>query len=136
VSTYKYIKHTADLGIEVWGKNFEELLINIAHAMFETEIAGQVMPRCTMSFTLSSGSREDLFIEWCRELIYRFSVAKFIPCKYEISLKKNHLIARLKGETFDPKNHRIKLEIKNPTYHGFTLRQTSRGLRATIIFDV
>ncbi len=134
--TYKYIDHTADLGIEVYGKNLEELFINIGRAIFETQIFGKVELKTQIKIEVESESQEDLFIDWCRELIYNFSVHGFIPEKYKISIDNLSLKAHLSGDIFNNKKHKIKTEIKNPTYHNFQLKRTSKHYKATIIFDI
>ncbi len=133
---YKYIDHTADLGIEVYGKTLEELFMNIGKAIFETQISGHLETKNKKEIELTSESLEDLFIDWCRELLYNFSVNGFIPQKYDISIKNLSLKAQLSGDIFDPERHGIRIEIKNPTYHNFQLKKTQKGCKATIIFDV
>ncbi|MBE0432421.1 archease [candidate division WOR-3 bacterium] len=133
---YRYINHTADLGIEVWGKSIEELFANIARAIFETQIKGDIKTDIEKPITLQAESTEDLFIDWCRELLYYFSVDGFIPRLYEISIKDQSLDAQLRGDRFDPKRHQVKLEIKNPTYHNFSIEKNEENYCAKIIFDV
>lgn len=134
--SYEYIDHTADLGIRVYGATLEELLINIAQAIFETQIEGKVESKKERKIEIKSESREDLFIDWCRELLYNFSVHGFIPKKYEISIKDSSLKAHLYGDIFDDKRHSVQLEIKNATYHDFRIEKTGDYFQATIIFDV
>lgn len=133
---YRYIDHTADLGIEVWGKNISALLINIGRAIFETQIQGKTIAHKERYITLHSESSEDLFIDWCRELLFNFSVHGFIPVDYEVLVKDFSLRAHLRGDIYEAKRHRVKLEIKNPTYHNFVIEKEKKGLRARIIFDV
>ncbi len=133
---YRYIEHTADLGIEVFGSTITELFVNIGRAIFETQIIGDVKTRKHITIEIKSETIEDLFIDWCRELLYHFSVQGFIPKEYSLSLKNTSLVARLSGDLYDPKRHKIKLEIKSPTYHNLCIKKTEAGYQATIIFDV
>ncbi|UCC12114.1 MAG: archease [candidate division WOR-3 bacterium] len=133
---YRYLDHTADLGIEVFGRTFEELLINIGKAIFETQIKGNVREQTSVTFQLEAESQEDLFIEWCRELLYMFSVKQFIPVRYSIELEHLSLRAELHGDILDPRRHTVRIEIKNPTYHEFQIKKMPELLSATIIFDV
>ncbi len=133
---YKYIEHTADLGVEVVGTTLEDLLINIGTAIFETQITGSLEEKKEITISITAESVEDLFIDWCRELLYHFSVHGFIPKEYDLSLNKMCLKARLSGDVFDEKRHKTKLEIKNPTYHNLQIKKTDAGYQATIIFDV
>ncbi len=133
---YRYIDHTADLGIEVWARSAEDLFANIGHAIFETQIAGDVHTDIERHITLQAGSLEDLFVDWCRELLYNFSVEGFIPAIYDVEIDGFSLDAHLHGERFDPQRHRVKIEIKNPTYHNLMIEGERNGVRAKIIFDV
>lgn len=136
IKPYRYIDHTADLGIEVWAHTLDDLFVNIAGAIFETMVAGAVTTDKKKSIELQSESLDDLFIDWCRELLYDFSVHGFIPCEYRVSIKGTSLHADLRGDGFDPSRHRVKIEIKNPTYHDFYFGKEENRYRAKIIFDV
>jgi len=133
---YRYIDHTADLGIEVWGTGLEELFANIGRAIFETQIRGKVRAEKERSIDLQSDSLDELFIDWCRELLYYFSIHGFIPREYRISIKDTSLHGDLRGDSFDPNRHQVKLEIKNPTYHNFSIEKKGNEYSARIILDV
>jgi SHS2 domain-containing protein len=133
---YRYIEHTADLGIEVWGSTLTDLFIHVGRAIFETQIIGEIKARRHITIAIQSEAVEDLFIDWCRELLYHFSVEGFIPKEYTLIFENNSLTAKLSGDVFDPKRHKTKLEIKNPTYHNLSIKKTDTGYQATIIFDV
>jgi SHS2 domain-containing protein len=133
---FRYLDHTADLGIEVFGENLNALFTNIGKAIFETQIQGKVRARKEKSMSIKSESLEDLFIDWCRELLYDFSVSSFIPCEYTISIENLSLHAQMRGDDFDPTRHQVKLEIKNPTYHKLSVKKQDDNYCARIIFDV
>jgi len=133
---YHYLNHTADLGIEVRGPTLRELFVNIARAIFETQLAGKIESKKSINIELKGESLEDLFIDWCRELLYNFSVKGFIPKRYNVSIKDLSIKADIEGDIFDPKRHRITLEIKNPTYHKLRVEKKGKYYFATIIFDV
>lgn len=133
---YRYVDHTADLGIEICGQGLEDLFQNIGRAMFETQIIGSVREEKEQTIGLTSDTLDDLVIDWCRELLYIFSVKGFIPKEYKIRIKDNTLQARLRGDRFDAKRHRVKIEIKNPTYHDFFLQERNGRYKTRIIFDV
>jgi SHS2 domain-containing protein len=133
---YKYIDHTADLGVEVYGKTLEKLFINIGKAIFETQISGEIKVEHEITIKLRSELLEELFMDWCRELLYNFSVHSFIPKEYALSIQDLSLKANLKGDIFNPRRHNIKIEIKNPTYHNLQITKIKDNYKATIIFDV
>lgn len=133
---YRYLDHTADLGVEIEGNTLEALFITAGRAIFETQIRGSVAADREITFELTAESLEDLFIEWCRELLYRFSVQGFIPQQYDLKIAGFQLKAVIKGGSFDPAKHAVKLEIKNPTYHRLKIEKLPDLYRATIVFDV
>ena len=136
MKNYRYLDHTADLGIEVHGPTLEALFTNIGIAIFETQLSGVLRDKETMNIELSSESYEELFVDWCRELLYNFSVKGFIPKKYRIFIKGFSLQAELHGDRLDLKRHLIRTEIKNVTYHDLEIGKVDDQYRARVIFDV
>lgn len=136
MKNYRYLDHTADLGIEVHGKTLEKLFANIGIAIFDTQISGELRDKEELYIVLSNDSREELFMDWCRELLYNFSVKGFIPKKYRISIKDLSLQALLLGDKLNLKRHSIKTEIKNVTYHDLEICKINDLYRARVIFDV
>lgn len=133
---YHYLDHTADLGVEICGQGLEDLFQNIGRAIFETQIIGAIREDKKQKIELTSDTLDDLVIDWCRELLYIFSVKGFIPKEYKLRIKDNLLQAHLSGDRFDAKRHRIKIEIKTPTYHDFLLQEENGTYKTRIIFDV
>ncbi len=135
--SYKYIDHTADLGIEVEAHSIEELFINTARAIFETQIKGRISKKEKINFEIRSVSLDELLIQWCRELLYNFAVKGFIPAEYNIKINPDYeLKAKLDGDIFDKNKHQIKLEIKNVTYHKLNVKKINDHYLAQVIFDV
>lgn len=134
---YKYIDHTADIGFEIYGKDLRELFKNAAIAIFDsiTELK-EIEKSKRRKVEIRSETLEELFLDWLRELLFIFSTEFLIPRETKIiTLKDRKLEAELLGENFDPKRHRIKIEIKNPTYHMFYFKKTNKGYVARVIFD-
>jgi SHS2 domain-containing protein len=136
MTAYRYLDHTADLGLEVTSATLTDLFIDTGRAIFETQIADPVTADREINFELSADSLEDLFLDWCRELLYNFSVRGFVPQNYELTFKDLTLKAKVRGGLFDPQKNKVKLEIKNPTYHKLKIEKLPDAYRATIILDV
>jgi SHS2 domain-containing protein len=135
---YRYLDHTSDLGMEIFGKTLSELFVNAAFAMFDniTDLR-KVVRNEQREVRLTADKLEDLFLDWLRELLFLFATEFFIPKKVIIKkLTRGRIEAELRGERFDPKRHRIKIEIKTPTYHMFAIEKSKAGYKATVIFDV
>jgi len=135
MTPYRYLDHTADLGLEVTSPTLTDLFIDTGRAIFETQVSGPVPADREVDFKLAADSLEDLFLDWCRELLYNFSVRSFVPQSYELTFQDLTLKAKLRGGLFDPQKNKVKMEIKNPTYHKLKVEKLAHGYRATIILD-
>lgn len=135
---YRYLDHTSDLGFEIYGKDLTELFTNGLFAVFDNIIdLNTVEVKEIRKIELSAQSVEELLMDWFRELIFIFATQYFI-CKQvnSIIFQDHKLTAEIAGEVFDINRHKIKIEIKTPTYHMFSIKKTDSGYRATIVFDV
>ncbi|MEO0225706.1 MAG: archease [candidate division WOR-3 bacterium] len=137
---YKYIEHTADLGIRVYGRNRTDLFKNAAHAVFETMLTinrTEHLARITQFFNLKGDSLAELLVEWLRELLFQFYTKQIVPEEFRIKFRgTRQLQAQVKFVKLERNNFRVKMEIKNVTYHNLKIRSTTKGYRTTIIFDV
>jgi SHS2 domain-containing protein len=159
---YRYIDQTSDLGVEILGKDLPELFANASFTMFDNILhLGCVVARESRAIELKAGSLEELFMDWLRELLFRFSTEYFVvkevtntrieggPGQAQATAVSSHslglgacadapwrLAATVKGEKFDPNRHQVKIEIKTPTYHMFKIVRDGASYRATVVFDV
>jgi SHS2 domain-containing protein len=159
---YRNIDQTSDLGVEIFGRDLPELFANASFTIFDNILhLGCVVARESRSIELKAGSLEELFMDWLRELLFRFSTEYFVV--KEVSNVKIEggpgqaqalaagpqslgpgvcadapwrLAATVKGEKFDPARHQVKIEIKTPTYHMFKIEREGAGYTATVVFDV
>ena len=132
------IDHTADVGMDVFGKDLERLFSNAAVAMFH---------QITVVEALKGDHRErisvkgldlpDLMINWLRELLYLWAgEARLIQAAEIVSLSSTGLVADIRFDTYTPTRHTIKGEIKAVTYHQVAVQSVPGGWQARIIFDV
>lgn len=133
-----YIEHTSDLGVEVYGKDLAELFANGLFAIFDNILdLNSVEIKESRKIELSAKNTEDLFMDWLRELVFIFATEFFIAKEVKnIEIEGNKLSAEIVGEKFDVNRHKIKIEIKTPTYHMYKIEKVKDGYKATVIFDV
>lgn len=136
MTPFRFLDHTADLGIEVTESSLIGLFVLIGNVIFDAQIKGRREEKRSIAITCCSDSLADLLVDWCRELLYNFSVHGFIPVQYRIQIKDTTLSAEIRGDVFDGTRHAVKTEIKNVTYHDLNIEKTATGYRATVVFDV
>jgi SHS2 domain-containing protein len=135
---YQAIDHTADLGLQVWGRTLPELFANAAEGMCSLYFDFQtVQPRAERAITAEGYDREELLVDWLRQLLYGIEVDRFLPCRFEVHcLADTRLEAIVWGELYDPARHRWRTGIKAVTYHDLHIGQEEDGRWVVqIIFD-
>jgi SHS2 domain-containing protein len=135
---YRTFDHTADLGLEIYGRDGKELFSNAAFALFDTitDIDG-VVSREKRTVTVEGSDREDLLVNFMREILSLFHIEGFLTSRFTVyELDEHSLSGEAKGEIFDPKKHGINVEIKAVTYHQVRIAPTSDGLMGRVICDV
>lgn len=135
---YKLIPHTADLGIEVWADNLEELYLNSALALFDL-IAGlnNIQKKEQLDVSAEGVDKEDLLISFLNELIFLFATKKYLFSDFQLKeLTDTRIEVRAYGELFDSQKHEIIHEIKAATYHDLHIEKKNSHYSTRIIFDV
>ncbi len=135
---YSIFDHTADLGLEIYGKDEKELFSNAAFALFDiiTNI-DDVDIKEERNLVIEGSDREDLLVNFLREILYMFNGEGLLLKEVFISeLDSHHLIGEVRGEYFDQEKHRINEEIKAVTYHQVGVQETPKGWKGRIICDV
>jgi len=135
---YEFIKHTADIGIKVYGKDKKSLFLNAAYAFFAliTDLE-TVTPKKEIKLEVKGEDLEDLFFNWLDELLFLFDTKGFVG--REVSIEKigqKTILAKIKGETFDPQRHPLNACIKAVTYHDFKVQKINNHFQAQVIFDI
>jgi len=138
VKPYCLIDHTADLGLEVFGKTGEELFANAASAVCELMLdIENPEPTAVREISVEGTDREDLLVNFLREVLFLFNGEKMVPTSFIIEeLDDRHLRGKVRVAAYDPARHRVKREVKAVTYHGTEVVETPTGWRARVIFDV
>jgi SHS2 domain-containing protein len=132
---YRQIAHTADIGIEAFGKDLGEAFSNAAYGMFAimTDVK-KIREAESREFELREKDLEGLLFAFLNRLIRSFDVEHLLFRRCEVKLAGASLKATCYGERFDPARHEIKTGIKGATYHSLEVDRESSRIR--VIFDV
>lgn len=161
---YRLINHTADLGIEVYGKELQELFSNAGFALFDimTDIS-RVKETTERVITVEGNDLEQLMVNWLNDLLYLFDVEGLLFKRFEVQEVGNrsqesgvkesasqrletqdsrpadsrlNLKALIAGECYDPNRHIIETAVKAATYHQIQVVKENSKWRAMIIIDL
>ena len=140
--SFKYLDHTADLGIEVSAPSLEALFSECALALSDT-LSDVVLLRAgeTRRLQVEAPDRELLAVEWLQELLFLFDTEGWLACKAEVKLEypqTGGIVLRsvVEGERFDPERHPVRTLLKAVTYHDLRVWREGDSWQARIIFDV
>lgn len=135
---YRVFNHTADLGIEVYGKTVEDLFSNAVFALFDliTDLK-HVHVREVRRITVSGDGWDDLLVNFLREVLYLFNGERFLVKTCVIKdMREDYCEAELRGEMYQPETHTLYKEIKAVTYHQIMVKKTTSNWMGRVIFDV
>lgn len=139
---YKYIEHTADIAVEVYGASINELFISACDAWLESVSDNENRLReSSKKFIFNSVSLEELLVDLLSELNFHLYTKKwcFVSVK-DLLLQETRsgfqLEAEVFGQKFNSKIHKLKVEIKAVTFHQMKIEKKGNFYYTRIIFDI
>lgn len=138
---YRFLEHTADVGVEIEAGSYPELLSEGLLALTDclTAVEG-IDVELERRVDLTAPRREDLVVDWLNELVYLFEAESMLFRQAELEVRETEGAIRLsgvlRGERYDPDRHPIKTLIKAVTYHQLSVSSSTRGWTARLIFDI
>jgi SHS2 domain-containing protein len=135
---YEVFEHTADIGLNAYGRTLPELFVHAAQGMESLMVTPeQVREQVSREIVVEGHDRISLLIAWLNELIFLFDTEYLLFCQFQIdAFAETQLQARASGEAYDPQRHDLSSAIKAVTWHEAVVEQTDDGFMAHIIFDI
>jgi SHS2 domain-containing protein len=130
----------ADLAFEAAGKDLAALFENAALAVFVSQVKLEtVEPKVAKKIVLENEDVGQLLFDFLNEIIFLKDAEQLIFKSVKASITRNavyKLVADLKGETIDPKKHKLGNDLKAVTMHQFKVEQTPKGWRCLVVIDI
>ena len=134
----RFLKHTADIGLEVEAPSLEECFARAAAGLF-SNFAEEAPPEGTersIAMSLSATSLEELLVLWLEELLYRADADHLAFRAFKVDAVDDlslggQAVARVAGsqEMAEP-------PVKGVTRHDLWVRKEGDTWRAHVILDV
>ena len=136
VKRFRFIEHTADIGLIAYGHSLAEAFANAAYGLFsiiaELKTVKEIESR---HLELNEDDSEALLFEWLNRLIYLFDVEMLLLKRFDVTgFDGQGLKATCYGEKYDPSRHQLKTGVKSATYH--MLRVDKEKNQVQVIFDI
>ena len=140
MNSFRVFDHTADVGLRIEADSLQQLFVEAACGVFSLVVENPeaIVPRRVLTIELESENLEGLFVDWLRELIFRFETEHLLLCQFQVQLfdGNRRLRAECRGEPADWSRHLPDNELKAVTYHGLRVEQTLNGWEAEVILDI
>jgi len=135
---YRITKHQTELAVRITGNSQADLFANSALALFDVmtdPTAIEIKER--ISLEVEGNDRDDLMVNWMRELLYLYQGSGYLLKEFKISQVKDTIVkAEVCGEKIDPDRHEIKQEIAAVAFHKSRMEKTGNQWIAQVIFEL
>jgi SHS2 domain-containing protein len=135
---YRVTPRQSDLAVKVLGNSQADLFANSAFALFDvmTDVE-KVAIKDRMPLEVEGADRDDLMVNWMRELLYLYQGSGYLLKEFHIREAKDTSVkAEVFGEKIDPDRHEIKKEILAVAYHQSRMQKTGDQWTAQVIFEI
>jgi SHS2 domain-containing protein len=132
-SGYKEIEHTADIALNVWAPDLQQLFIESAKGMLSLmEIQVGQERRESHSIVLQDKDCAILLVEYLSEILYLVERERLGFFFFEVLIEGNKLVSEIIGSSIISQ----RKEIKAVTFHDLEIISEHENCRVTIVFDV
>ena len=131
---YKFLKHTADIKFQAYGKTVEEAFENSSLAMFNSMSGDKIKEKKKFKIKAKGDDYESLLYNFLEELLILFDSKHFFLAKVKsLKIKNKKLSAEVVGD--DAKNYEIIGDIKAVTYNDMFIKKIKDKWVAQVVLD-
>ena len=137
MGSFRFIGHTADVGILARGETLAETFAQAALGLFSSMVdVNHVQELETRRVEAVAPNVESLLVAWLTELIYLFDAEGLALKRFDVQeMASTRIKALCRGEEFDEARHRIGPGVKGATYHKLEVKQNGEW-RAQVFLDI
>jgi len=141
---YRFLEEvsTADVAFEAWGESREELFIAAADALLGTMVDDPQLVKRQRELAISLEEEEfDLLLfVFLQELIFYKDARRLLLHAETVRIEERQGVFRLdavvRGDEIDPQRHRLLVDVKAVTLHGFQVQFEDGLWKAVVVLDV
>lgn len=135
---YRLTRNQSELSVRVVGDSQADLFTNSAIALFDVmSDIEKIEVKERISLEVEGTDRDDLMVNWVRELLYLYQGSGYLLREFKIHEVKDTIVkAEVCGEKIDPDRHEIKQEIGAVATHKSRMQKTGSQWIAQVIFEI
>ncbi len=133
---FVFLKHTADVKFQAFGKKIEKAFENSAFALKETITKKlKIKDKIKKKFIVEGKDNESLLYGFLEEFLYFMDAENFLFSKIKsLKIEKGKLTAEILGDKAS--NYKFTNDVKAVTYNQMFVRRTSDGWVCQVVLDV
>jgi len=133
---FKFLKHTADVKFQSFGRSLNEAFENAALAMFMTMYKGKVKAKEKKKIKVKGKDLESLLYNFLEELLFLLDSEGFFLSSVIVKIdeKKLELEAEVMGD--EARNYEISLDVKAVTYNEMFVKKIKDNFVCQVVLDV
>ena len=135
---YRLMPRQSEIAVRISGNSQADLFANSAFALFDvmTDVE-KVDIKDRVPLEVEGADRDDLMVNWMRELLYLYQGSGYLLKEFHILEAKDTLVkAEVCGEKIDPDRHEINKEILGIAYQQSRMQKTGDQWTAQLIFEI
>ena len=135
---FRFLNHTGDIAIEIYGQTLTDLFENAAEAFFAVITdQSKVQEKVEKGIVLSYHDLETLMVDWLGEFLYLYDVERLLFGRFDVrTVEHGRFEAKAWGEFFQERRHVIRREAKAVTFHQLEVKERGGSWRARVILDL
>lgn len=134
---YRFLEHTADIGIEVYSARLEGLFEIAGQALFTLIAPRPRRAKIERVVTSEGDEPELLLVNFLNDLLLLFEVEKLLFRKFETrTLEAGCLVVHALCERMDPDGREVETVVKAATHHNVKVRREGSLWRAEVYLDL
>ena len=133
---FKFLKHTADIKFQSFGKSLNEVFENAGFAMFNSMYGGRVKKVKKKKFKVSGKDLEALLYNFLEELLFLLDTKSLFLST--IKVKIDPIKLKLEAEVVGDKagNYEVSLDVKAITYSEMYVKKYKNKYICQVVLDV
>ena len=138
---YRFLDHTADIKVEAWGKNLEDVFKNAGIAFYDIVLDIQsVEKKVSRGIRIEGFDLKSLLFNWIDKLILLFELESLVFRDFDVDISQEPELYRLVaigyGERYDREKHGYKVHVKAMTYHEMEIRMENEKYIVRFVVDI
>ena len=135
---FRFVDHTGDLAVRLWGDDPADLLRSGGIALFHLIApAAPVRPLRDVAVEARGADLEELLVCWMNRLLLAHELEQMLFCGFDVPAPGGGRVqGRARGEPVDPRRHGELREVKAVTYHDVAIERDGQRWTARVVLDV